>query len=171
MPINVHELIENRVVESSRIEYKADWNPEPIVHTITAFANDVDNMGGGYIVIGIEEENGRPKIPISGLNKEALDRIQKDLLNKCNLIEPRYLPVVEPIVYEGKDVLVIWVPGGDDRPCKCPESLNSKGAAKKSEKAYYIRKTSSTIRVNSREERELIGLARDETERFGSARL
>ena len=161
LPINVHELIENRVVESSRIEYKADWNPEPIVHTITAFANDVDNMGGGYIVIGIEEENGRPKIPISGLNKEALDRIQKDLLNKCNLIEPRYLPVVEPIVYEGKDVLVIWVPGGDDRPYKCPESLNSKGAAKKSEKAYYIRKTSSTIRANSREERELIGLARD----------
>lgn len=59
LPINVHELIENRVVESSRIEYKADWNPEPIVHTITAFANDVDNMGGGYIVVGIGERRKR----------------------------------------------------------------------------------------------------------------
>jgi hypothetical protein len=35
------------VIESTRIEYKADWNPEPIVHSITAFANDFDNLGGG----------------------------------------------------------------------------------------------------------------------------
>ena len=30
LPINVGELIENRVVESTRIEYKSDWDPEPI---------------------------------------------------------------------------------------------------------------------------------------------
>lgn len=46
----------------------------------------------------------------------SIDRIQKELLNKCNLIEPRYLPVVEPAEYDGKDILVIWTPGGDDRP-------------------------------------------------------
>lgn len=57
LPINVGELIENRVVESTRIEYKSDWDPEPIVHSITAFANDIDNSGGGYIVVGIEEQN------------------------------------------------------------------------------------------------------------------
>ena len=68
LPINVGELIENRVVESTRIEYKSDWDPEPIVHSITAFANDIDNSGGGYIVVGIAEQNGMPKIPISGLN-------------------------------------------------------------------------------------------------------
>ena len=95
LPINVGELIENRVVESTRIEYKSDWDPGPIVHSITAFANDIDNSGGGYIVVGIEEQNGMPKIPISGLNKGSIDRIQKELLNKCNLIEPRYLPVPE----------------------------------------------------------------------------
>lgn len=88
LPINVGELIENRVVESTRIEYKSDWDPEPIVHSITAFANDIDNSGGGYIVVGIAEQNGMPKIPISGLNKGSIDRIQKELLNKCNLIEP-----------------------------------------------------------------------------------
>ncbi len=32
-----------------------------------AFANDIDNWGGGYILIGVEEENGRPKMPITGL--------------------------------------------------------------------------------------------------------
>lgn len=102
-----------------------------------------------------------PKLPITGLNKECLDRIQKELLNKCNLIEPRYLPVVEATVYEGKNILVIWAPGGDDRPYKCPLMLNSDGAAKKSDRAYYIRKLSSTIRANAREERELISLSRD----------
>lgn len=99
LPINVRELIENRVVESTRIEYKADWDPEPIIHSITAFANDIDNSGGGYIIVGIEEENGMPKLPTSGLKKGSIDRIQKELLNKCNLIEPRYLPVVEPAEY------------------------------------------------------------------------
>ena len=38
LPINVRELIESRVVESTR--------------------NDIDNSGGGYIVVGIAEENG-----------------------------------------------------------------------------------------------------------------
>ncbi len=56
LPINVIDLIHQRKVERTRIEYKADWNPEPIIHTITAFANDFDNMGGGYILIGVEED-------------------------------------------------------------------------------------------------------------------
>ena len=30
LPINVGELIENRVVENTRIEYKSDWDPETI---------------------------------------------------------------------------------------------------------------------------------------------
>jgi ATP-dependent DNA helicase RecG len=46
LPINVEDLIHQRKVERTRIEYKADWNPEPIIHSITAFANDFDNMGG-----------------------------------------------------------------------------------------------------------------------------
>ena len=161
LPINVKELIGSRVVESTPIECKADWDPEPIIHSITAFANDIDNSGGGYIVVGIAEENGMPKIPVTGLNKGSIDRIQKELLNKCNLIEPRYLPVVESATYEGEDILIIWAPGGDDRPYKCPIMLNSEGASKKSEKVYYIRKMSNTIRANAREERELISLSRD----------
>ena len=78
LPINVRELIENRVVESTRIEYKADWDPEPIIHSITAFANDIDNSGGGYIIVGIEEENGMPKLPISGLKKAPLTGYKKN---------------------------------------------------------------------------------------------
>ena len=57
LPINIEDLLEHKTVESSRIDYKAGWNPKPIIHTICAFANDIDNIGGGYIVIGIDEEN------------------------------------------------------------------------------------------------------------------
>ena len=60
IPVNLDDLINRRVVESTRVEFKADWNPTPIIHSICAFANDIDNMGGGYIVIGVEEENGSP---------------------------------------------------------------------------------------------------------------
>lgn len=161
LPVNIEDIIFQRVVESNRIEYKAGWNPEPIIHTITAFANDFDNMGGGYIFIGIEEENGLPVIPISGIAEESLDAIQKDLLNKCNLIEPRYLPVVEPYTLEGRSFLVVWAPGGDERPYKCPEKITTANGQKKSPRAYYIRKMSTTIKANDNEERELIGLSRD----------
>ena len=44
----------------------------PIIHAIAAFANDIDNYGSGYIVVGIAEYNGMPGIPISGLNKGYL---------------------------------------------------------------------------------------------------
>ena len=30
LPINVEDLIHQRKVERTRIEYKADWNPEPM---------------------------------------------------------------------------------------------------------------------------------------------
>lgn len=161
LPVNIIDLIHQRIVESTRIEYKGDWNPEPIIHSITAFANDFDNLGGGYIVLGIEEKNGRPVFPIKGLNPDAIDAIQKDILNKCNFIEPRYIPIVEPAVIDGKDILVLWIPGGDDRPYKCPEKIYTEKSREKSEKAYYIRKLSNTVKANYLEERELIELARN----------
>ena len=123
LPINIADLLHKKVVESARIEYKRDWNPEPIVHTICAFANDIDNWGGGYIIIGIEEQNGIPVFPVNGLERSSVDDINKELLNKCNLIEPRYLPIVEEIEYEGKSIIVVWAPGGSNRPYKCPVSI------------------------------------------------
>lgn len=49
-PINLTNLFHQRTIESERVEYKAGWNPESIVHTLSAFANDFHNFrnGGGY---------------------------------------------------------------------------------------------------------------------------
>lgn len=158
LPINISDLINRRVVENARVEYKGDWNPEPILHSICAFANDIDNWGGGYIIIGINEEDGMPKFPIQGLEKSSVDRINKELLQKCNLLEPRYIPIVEQTTFDGKEIVVLWVPGGPDRPYKCPVAFPTE-KSKKSEKAYYIRKMSNSIRANALEEKELIMLS------------
>lgn len=76
LAINITELIEQNRIESSRIEYKKGWNPTAIYHTICAFANDFENLGGGYIVVGVEEENGMAKRPVLGVPEEQLDKIQ-----------------------------------------------------------------------------------------------
>ena len=43
---------QRRKVESARIEYKKDWNPEKVLHTVCAFTNDIDSWGGHWEVIG-----------------------------------------------------------------------------------------------------------------------
>ena len=68
IPINIEDLLNKRKIESNRIEFKKGWNPDKIYRTICAFANDFDNIGGGYIVVGIEEEErtGIAKGPVTG---------------------------------------------------------------------------------------------------------
>lgn len=46
LPINIDNLIHGKIIESERIEFKANWNPKPILHTMCAFANDMHNWGG-----------------------------------------------------------------------------------------------------------------------------
>ena len=75
LPLNIRELFTGRVVEWERLEFKEGWNPEAVMRTICAFANDFHNWGGGYIVIGVAEKDGRPVLPPKGLNPEQVDII------------------------------------------------------------------------------------------------
>ena len=70
LPINLANLLHQRTIESERVEYKAGWNPESVIHTLSAFANDFHNLGGGYVVIGVAEDNGQPVLPPVGLRSE-----------------------------------------------------------------------------------------------------
>jgi predicted HTH transcriptional regulator len=75
---NTKEKHYGRVIEWDRLEFKRSWNPEEIIHTIAAFANDVNNWGGGYIIVGVEEIGGVPQFPPVGLQHNQIDRIQKE---------------------------------------------------------------------------------------------
>ena len=160
IPINIDDLINKRIVESTRIEFKSDFNPTAVIHSICAFANDIDNLGGGYIVLGVEEKDGSPVFPIKGIEQERIDGILKELVGYCRCIEPLYNPVVEPILYNDVYVIVIWVSGGYGRPYKASLDVLGK-EAKKSTKYYYIRKFSSTIVASPDEEKELFYISSD----------
>ncbi len=156
LPINLDSLLHQRTIEGERIEYKKGWNPEAVLHTICAFANDFQNLGGGYIIIGIEELNGQPLLPPSGIKPEQVDSIQKKLLNLGNShIQPSYHPLTATYTLSGKLILVLWVPGGETRPYKARINLGKK----EKEWAFYLRKHSNTVRAKGSDERELFSLA------------
>lgn len=157
IPVNIRDLINQRVVESTRIEFKKDWNPNSVIHSICAFANDIDNVGGGYIIIGIEEKDGIPAFPIIGIEQKRIDSILKECISYCHCIEPLYNPVIEPILYEDKYLIIIWVTAGHGRPYKASKDVFTN----KSNKLYYIRKASSTIIASPNEEKELFYVSTD----------
>ncbi|MCY7327081.1 MAG: ATP-binding protein, partial [Saprospiraceae bacterium] len=137
LPINLDDLIHAKAVESVRREFKKGWS-EPtqaqVIHSICAFANDLQNLNGGYIILGIEEYgNGLPLLPPTGLEGYDLDKIQQRLRVLCKSIDPEYQAIFSPEIYQGKQILVIWVPGGDLRPYQAPN------ARKKGEKDYFVR--------------------------------
>ena len=94
LPINIQKLIAKETVESERIEFKKGWNPMKIMRSICAFANDINNWGGGYIILGIEEKNGVAQLPPVGLEISQVDSYQRKLIEICNIINPNYTPIV-----------------------------------------------------------------------------
>jgi hypothetical protein len=57
-PFNVDDLLNLRAIEGSRVEFKPDFNElneYQVLRTAVAFANDLLNLNGGYIVSGVEE--------------------------------------------------------------------------------------------------------------------
>ena len=101
LPTNINTLLTGNVVEWARIEFKTTWDPEASLKTICAFANDLDNWGGGYIVIGVAEENGIPQKPLQGVPTDKIDTYQKDIYAKCKLIRPEYTPIIGVEEFEG----------------------------------------------------------------------
>lgn len=155
LPVNIESLINKNVVESNRIEYKKGWNPDSIYRSICAFANDFDDEGGGYIIIGVEEHNGRALRPVVGLDIEQLDTIQKEMVGFNNLIVPYYAPKMFIEEVDGKMVIIFWVTAGDGRPYKVPDQIT----AKHKNSSYYIRYNSNSIVAKGEYELELMNLA------------
>ena len=155
LPINIKDLLHQRRIEGDRIEYKAGWNPDAILRTVCAFANDFENLGGGYIVIGQDcDKDGLPLFPPVGLSESELDRIQQELLAFCNLIQPPYFPMLSVERVEQRWFMVLWAPGGLNRAYKVPRAVT----ARKKEYRYYIRRYASTVEARGEDERELISL-------------
>ncbi|MDJ0766635.1 MAG: putative DNA binding domain-containing protein [Myxococcota bacterium] len=155
LPINLQSLLRKHNVEDERIEFKRGWNPDAIIRTVCAFANDFSNLGGGYVVVGQDcDENGQPISPPVGLDESQLDKIQQEMIQYANQIQPPYFPVLSIEEVEGKKLIVLWAPGGLHRPYKAPKNVT----AKHKEHRYYIRRYASTIEAKGEDEQELLSL-------------
>ena len=124
LPINLDALLHCRGVESERVEFKASWNSErtgtQVLRTICAFANDYHNLNGGYIVIGVEERDGRAVLPPLGLTAADIEAAQKWIRGHCNRLDPPYPPILSPETVNERLVLVVWAPASEMRPHRAP---------------------------------------------------
>jgi ATP-dependent DNA helicase RecG len=62
LPINLKDLLHQRKVEGERIEYKTGWNPDPIMRTLCAFANDFENLGWGITALMQDLLTGKVRV-------------------------------------------------------------------------------------------------------------
>ena len=154
IPTNIKTLLSGQVVEWARIEFKETWDAEASLKTICAFANDIDNWGGGYLIIGVRDKQGQPD-SMPGVPPEKIDAYQKDMLNKCKRIHPEYMPITEVADYLGKKFLIVWAPGGSIRPYSSPKTM----AKDCRERIYWIRKMASTIMPTEVQKKDLYELA------------
>jgi ATP-dependent DNA helicase RecG len=144
LPINLEDLIHTRCVESERVEFKKTWSEairKAVIKTISAFANDLHNLNGGYIVLGIDENRGKAMLPPEGLDNFDLDEIQKEIRGNCKRIDPEYQPVLAPETFMGKSILVIWAPAGDTRPYQAPNPRDE------SERCYFVRLGTESVQA------------------------
>lgn len=141
LPVNIEDLLNKRKVEGNRIEFKKGWNPISTYHTICAFANDIDNIGGGYILIGVDEVEGIAQRPVEGVPLDKLDYIQKELQRYNQLFEPYYAAKIFVEEVDGKNIIVLWVPSGSHRPYSIPVDVT----AKVKKPVIYVRYGSTSI--------------------------
>lgn len=158
IPLKLEKLLKGRTVEQNRVEYKEGWNPNDIIHTICAFANDFPNVNGGYLVIGIQAEDGIPILPPKGLPRNILDSVQQEIFQYCNMITPRYIPRIEVVDYKdtGTFLIYLWCSAGDSGPYQAPIDVYAQKGTKKDRRMYYwIRPASLTVAADRDEIAEL----------------
>jgi len=158
LPIDPRDLISGSRVESVRLEFKKTWSEQTldqVIRSVCAFGNDIHNLNGGYIVLGVEEQNGVGKLPPTGLDPDQLDEIQKTIRGNAKRIDPELQPIMSPEIVDGLHILILMVPGSKIRPHQAPESKSDKG------RHFWVRQGSETVKAKGRMLRDLLQMAGD----------
>lgn len=87
--------------ESEQTEWKENVaDCDDVVRCLSAFANDLANLGGGYVVCGAIEEkdaHGFPKLRRVGLTANRLKEVEGIVMTRCR---ERVFPAITPLVEE-----------------------------------------------------------------------
>ncbi len=112
--IDLRQLAER---ESEQVEWKSNVaDIDDVVETLSAFANDLANLGGGYVVCGaseIKDSHGFPFIELIGLTSSRLREIEGTVLARCReRVSPPLTPLVEELPASAPDrrILVFLMP-------------------------------------------------------------
>jgi ATP-dependent DNA helicase RecG len=112
--IDLHQLARRESEQTEWKESVADIND--VVATLCAFANDLQNLGGGYVVCGAserEDEYGFPKLVRTGLTARRLRELENAALARCrDRVSPPLAPLVEELEADdkGRRILVFVQP-------------------------------------------------------------
>jgi ATP-dependent DNA helicase RecG len=151
VPIDLQELCRR---ESEQIEWKANVaDIDDVVETLSAFANDLANLGGGYVICGAHEEkdeNGFPRLALAGLTASRLKEIEGITLTRCREhVSPPITPLVEELPSSTKDkrILVFIQPATNQAHTFRRENSGTK---------HYVRVSRSTIEARNGILRDLL---------------
>ena len=119
------DLKELSTRESERVEWKENGDDSQIVSkivkTIAAFANDISNFGGGYVVCGAKETKDDyqfPKLQYTGLSANKLKEIEGKVTQHCrDYVSPPITPIVHELpnpIDEATRILVFVVLASPD---------------------------------------------------------
>ena len=128
--------------ESKNLEFKVSLpeKSENYIKTVIAFAN----CQGGKLIIGIDDKTRE----VVGVDQDNVFRTMDAIANAVDdSCEPQIVPNIEPKTIESKDVIVISVSPGPNRPYY----LRSKGKAK----GTYVRSSGTTRLAGQEKIKEL----------------
>ena len=96
------DLRQLAVRESEQVEWKNNVaDIDDVVETLTGFANDLANLGGGYVVCGASETkdpHGFPRIELTGLTSSRIKEVEGTVLARCReRVSPPLTPLVEEL--------------------------------------------------------------------------
>jgi ATP-dependent DNA helicase RecG len=103
--------------ENEQTEWKENVaDIDDVVATLSAFANDLQNLGGGYVVCGAKEvrdPDGFPRLVRAGLTANRLREVEHTVLARCrDRVSPPIVPLVEelPADDDSRRILVFLQP-------------------------------------------------------------
>lgn len=147
-------LTELATRESEQVEWKEDVaSAEDVVRTIAAFANDISNLGGGYVICGareVKDEHGFQRLEQIGMTAARCREVEERTLALCRShVEPPFLPLVEEVPSSDppRRMLVFIVPRSNRA-----HSYRQKTDTGK----YYIRVGRQTVEARNGLLRELL---------------
>jgi ATP-dependent DNA helicase RecG len=98
--------------ETSKVQFKRELKPKQ-ADNIVAEIVAMSNYEGGIMLIGVEDETGN----IVGLTFEEINSANKNLFNwASNNIKPAIIIYTETININNKNVLIVTIPRGIDKP-------------------------------------------------------